>query len=50
MPKQFAKMLGGFAMTAQEGELEGDDALMEKLLERKPTAVQDFLERIVNPK
>jgi len=50
MPKRFAKMLGGFAMAAQERELEGDDALMEKLLERKPTTVQDFLERIVNPK
>ena len=45
MPKHFAKMLGGFAIAAQQGELEGEDSLMEKLLERKPTTVLEFLKK-----
>ena len=47
MPKHYVKMLGCFAMAAQEGELEGKDSQIEMLLERKPTTVQQFLEKIL---
>lgn len=48
MPKHFAKMLGGFAMAAQEVELAGENSQLEMLLGRKPTTVQEFLHKIFN--
>lgn len=46
IPKEYAKMLGGFAMAAQQGELEGENYQIEKLLGRKPTSVEEFLEKM----
>ncbi len=46
MPREYAKMLGGFAMAAQQGELEGGNSPIEKLLGRKPTSVSVFLEKM----
>jgi len=46
MPREYAKMLGGFAMAAQQGELEGENSPIEKLLGRKPTSVSVFLEKM----
>lgn len=46
MPREYAKMLGGFAMAAQQGELEGENSPIEKFLGRKPTSVSAFLEKM----
>lgn len=46
IPKEYAKMLGGFAMAAQQGELGGINSKMEMLLERKPASVEEFLEKM----
>lgn len=46
IPKEYAKMLGGFALAAQQGELGGKNSKIETLLERKPTSVKDFLEKM----
>ncbi len=46
MPKNIAKIVGGFAKAAQEGELEGENSKMEKLLGRKPVSVSEFLQKI----
>ena len=45
-PKEYAKILGGFAMAAQQGELEGENSPIEKLLGRKPTSVEGVLEKM----
>jgi NAD(P)H dehydrogenase (quinone) len=45
-PREYAKMLGGFAMAAQQGELEGENSSLEKLLGRKPISVSAFLGKI----
>lgn len=46
VPKMMAKMLGGFAAAAQQGELECKDSMMEKLLGRKPKVVEEFLKEM----
>ncbi len=46
MPKKYAKMIGGFSAAAREGELEGGNSEMERLLGRKPLAVKEYLEEI----
>jgi NAD(P)H dehydrogenase (quinone) len=46
IPKEYAKILGGFAMAAQQGELEGENSTLEKFLGRKPKSVESFLEKI----
>jgi NAD(P)H dehydrogenase (quinone) len=46
IPKEYAKMLGGFALAAQQGELGGINSKMEMLLERKPTSTEEFLEKM----
>lgn len=46
MPKEYAKMVGGFAAAAQQGELEGKNSILEKLLGRKPTTVSEYLEKM----
>lgn len=46
IPKEYAKMIGGFSLAAQQGELAGVNSKMEMLLERKPTSVEDFLLKI----
>lgn len=46
MPKEYAKMLGGFAMAAQQGELENQNSQMEKFLGRKSASVEEFLQKI----
>lgn len=43
IPKEYAKMIGGFSLAAKQGELAGLNSKMEELLERKPTSVEDFL-------
>lgn len=44
--KEYAKMLGGFAMAAQQGELESENSQMERFLGRKPTSVEEFLQKM----
>ncbi len=46
MPKEYAKMIGGFAVAAYQRELEGGNSSMETLLGRKPTSVEEFLEKM----
>lgn len=48
MPKIDAKMIGGFAAAAKQGELEGGNSQMEKQLGRKPTRVKAFLNKMYN--
>lgn len=43
MPKEYAKMLGGFSVASQLGELEGNNSQMERILGRKPTSTIDSL-------
>lgn len=43
--KEVARITGGFAAAAQQGELEGNKYHLEKFLERKPTTVLEFLQR-----
>ncbi len=45
-PKLLVKMLGGFAAAAQQGELQGTNAQLGKILGRKPTSVADFLKEM----
>lgn len=45
MSKEHARIAGGFAAAAQQGELEGNKFHLEKFLERKPTTVLEFLKR-----
>lgn len=46
IPKEYAKMLGGFCLAAQQGELGGKNSKMEMLLDRKPTSTEEFLEKM----
>jgi len=50
VPKMVAKMLGGFAAAAQQGELESGNSQMEKLLGRRPTSVEEFLQKLYKMK
>ncbi len=43
MPKEQAKILGSFALAAQQGELDGDNSQFDRFLGRKTTSVFDFL-------
>lgn len=45
-PRMLIKMLSGFAQAAQVGELDSRSSQMEKLLGRKPSQVNDFLQQI----
>ncbi|NHN25281.1 SDR family oxidoreductase [Flavobacterium jejuense] len=48
MPKMYAEMIGGFSAAAKQGELEGGKSQMEKLLEKTPTSVKAFSEKMYN--
>ncbi|MFB9076306.1 SDR family oxidoreductase [Flavobacterium procerum] len=45
-PKMAIKMLAGFAQAAQTGELDSRSSQMEKLLGRKPSQVNEFLQQL----
>lgn len=45
-PRMLIKMLAGFAQAAQEGELDSRSSQMEKILGRKPSPVNEFLQQI----
>lgn len=45
-PRILIKMLAGFAQAAETGELESGSSQMEKLLGRKPSPVNEFLQQI----
>lgn len=44
--KEYAKMVGGFAAAAEQGELESKNSMMENLLERKPTTSFEFIKKL----